>query len=177
MEFILSDKPVEMLGLYNKLHITGRQAIPGPTEGEEDKDEEEDSGAWKASLVASHPASNQEIQALAEDLQVLGRKEYKQLLKWRLSVRKDLLAEMAKRRAAAGEEEEGEEEEGEEEGEEEDPEQEILAEMEAIKVCVPLPPLSSPTADPASQLKTRLLPLLSGSSLPHPNGFTVLLPS
>lgn len=89
--FVTGDNPVEMLGIYNKFHLTGKASLL-----DEDTDNADD-GAWQASFVASHSASNNEIQALAEDLQVLGRKEYKQLLKWRLSVRKDLFAEIAKR--------------------------------------------------------------------------------
>ena len=35
-----------------------------------------------AETVVLHPATNAEVQALCEDLQVLGRSEFKALLKW-----------------------------------------------------------------------------------------------
>lgn len=40
--------------------------------------------------IRSHPATNSEIRLLCKDLQVLGRSEFKQLLKWRLTLKKDL---------------------------------------------------------------------------------------
>ena len=35
-----------------------------------------------AAYIFLHPATNAEVRALAADLQVLGRSEFKQLLKW-----------------------------------------------------------------------------------------------
>mmetsp|Transcript_24312 Transcript_24312/g.67595 ORF Transcript_24312/g.67595 Transcript_24312/m.67595 type:complete len:859 (-) Transcript_24312:91-2667(-) len=136
VDFLMSDKPVEMLGQYHRLHLTGKQALPvGDGSGDSDEAGGAEEGAWRASFVASHAATGQEVQALVEDLQVLGRKEYKQLLRWRLTVRKDLLAEIGKRKGPEEEndEDEGGMEKGDAEGEAADPEQSILAEMEAIK--------------------------------------------
>ncbi len=39
-------------------------------------------GLATAAAVAAHPATTAEIRALCADLQVLGRSEFKQLLKW-----------------------------------------------------------------------------------------------
>lgn len=66
-------------------------------------------------------------------LQVLGRSEFKQLLRWRLMIKKDLqraAAAAAKAAKAAGE---GGEEEGGSDEEEEDPEEKLLREMGEVK--------------------------------------------
>lgn len=47
-----------------------------------------------AEAVRSHKLTNTEIRALCTDLQVLGRSEFKQLLKWRLQLRKALAADL-----------------------------------------------------------------------------------
>lgn len=39
-------------------------------------------GLAAAAAVAAHPATTAEVRALCADLQVLGRSEFKQLLKW-----------------------------------------------------------------------------------------------
>jgi len=39
-------------------------------------------GLAAAAAVAAHPATSAEVRALCGDLQVLGRSEFKQLLKW-----------------------------------------------------------------------------------------------
>jgi AdoMet-dependent rRNA methyltransferase SPB1 len=41
-----------------------------------------DSAVEAAAYIFLHPATNAEVRALAADLQVLGRSEFKQLLKW-----------------------------------------------------------------------------------------------
>jgi len=64
---------------------------------------------------------------------VLGRSEFKQLLRWRLLVKKDLQRQAKAAAAAAAEEEGGEEKE------EEDPEEKLLREMAEMKercVCM-----------------------------------------
>lgn len=46
-------------------------------------------GVCDASLqIRKHPSTNEEIRSLCTDLQVLGRSEFKSLLKWRLALRK-----------------------------------------------------------------------------------------
>ena len=91
-----------------------------------------------AEAVRVHEATSAEVKTLCKDLQVLGRSEFKLLLKWRLLVKKDLqraAAAAAKAAAAeAGEGSGGEEEAGSgEEGEDEDPEERLLREMGEIK--------------------------------------------
>ncbi len=65
--------------------------------------------------------------------QVLGRSEFKQLLRWRLLIKKDLqraAAAAAKAAKAAGE---GGEDEEKSDEEEEDPEEKLLREMGEVK--------------------------------------------
>ena len=93
--------------------------------------------AGLAALIAKHPGTSAEVAVLCKDLQVLGRSEFKQLLKWRLAVKRDLAKEMARLAAGAAgaeDEEEGGEEgkeggEGSEGEEEEDAEERLLREM------------------------------------------------
>jgi AdoMet-dependent rRNA methyltransferase SPB1 len=91
------------------------------------------------------------VRQLCADLQVLGRTEFKALLRWRAAVSKALSAELSaagmegevsllgKRKAAAGAAATGkaadgdDEGEGEGEGEERDPEAALLKEMEAAR--------------------------------------------
>lgn len=44
--------------------------------------EDVESGAALAAYVQAHPATSAEIRRLCQDLQVLGRGEFKALLKW-----------------------------------------------------------------------------------------------
>lgn len=68
--------------------------------GDEDSDkedsEEESAGRFSEAealkFVLKHKESIQEVKALCGDLQVLGRSEFKQLLRWRMKIRKDLEA-------------------------------------------------------------------------------------
>eukprot|EP00887_Chlorella_sp_A99_P001387 scaffold8.g1387.t1 len=138
--FVAGDAPIEALGAYTAIVLEG----PG-SEGPVDRVEDP---AALAALIRRHPATTAEVKLLCQDLQVLGRSEFKQLLRWRLLVKKDLAkqaaaaAKAAKAARAAGpgsggssEEEEEEEEEGREgeAREQEDPEERLLAEMAAIK--------------------------------------------
>lgn len=67
--------------------------------------------------------------------QVLGRSEFKQLLRWRLLIKKDLQRATAAAAKAAKEAGEGGEEgeEGQDSEEEEDPEEKLLREMSEVK--------------------------------------------
>lgn len=47
-----------------------------------------------ASQVRRHPATDGEVRALCGDLQVLGRSEFKALLRWRTALRKALGADI-----------------------------------------------------------------------------------
>lgn len=53
-------------------------------------DEEPLDYATLAEAIRSHPSTDAEIQTLCKDLQVLGRSEFKQLLRWRMTLRKAL---------------------------------------------------------------------------------------
>jgi len=74
--FILSDKPTELLGLYHcfLMDASGKKGVVPPKDGFMDLD--------------NHPSTTDEIRALCSDLGVLGRADFKMLLKWRLAVRK-----------------------------------------------------------------------------------------
>jgi 23S rRNA U2552 (ribose-2'-O)-methylase RlmE/FtsJ len=87
-----------------------RLAKAASGDGAGDDDEEADEAAAAAALarlaaaVRTHPATDAEVRALCADLQVLGRSEFKALLKWRLALRRDLkreLGEAAAKKAAA----------------------------------------------------------------------------
>lgn len=71
------------------------------------------------------------MKLLCGDLQVLGRSEFKQLLKWRLTVKRDL--ERLEKQLKKGTEKEESEEEVSEKEEEEDEEQQLLREMTELK--------------------------------------------
>lgn len=80
--------------------------------------------------VRQHPATTSEIATLLSDLQVLGRTEFKQLLKWRMVVRKSLKKELG----GAEAQQQQQEEEGEAGAEEDqDPEEKLMKEMGDIK--------------------------------------------
>lgn len=71
--FILSATPVEMLGQFSQIVLSGSAAesFPGAELAPD-----------FAHFVEKHPATVEEVKALCGDLQVLGRSEFKQLLKW-----------------------------------------------------------------------------------------------
>ena len=88
-EFILADKPTEMLSQFSKLSLVGEDALVQPSakstkeEGEEsDEEQGEDAELGPSVDLNEHPATTQEIRALVEDLRVLGKKEFKLLMKW-----------------------------------------------------------------------------------------------
>jgi hypothetical protein len=85
----------------------------------------------RATFVREHPSTTAEVCALCADLRVLGRSEFKQLLRWRLKVRGSLL----KAEAEAAPKHSGAEAEMEAEGseKEKDPEAELLAEMDHLR--------------------------------------------
>ena len=100
------------------------------------KDSEVDDVSDAAELVRSHPATNAEIRLLCGDLQVLGRSEFKQLLKWRLTLKKDLLKAAGKKKEATDavvEVESDEEEREEPKDKATQLEDQLLDEMEEIK--------------------------------------------
>ncbi|KAL4457861.1 hypothetical protein ABPG75_012726 [Micractinium tetrahymenae] len=123
--FIAGDSPIEMLGQFTAIAIEGPNS-EGEVAGVED-------AAELAQFVRGHAATDAEVKTLCKDLQVLGRSEFKQLLRWRLLVKKDLQRQAsAKAKAAAAEA--GEAEGGSAgEQEEEDPEEKLLREMAEVK--------------------------------------------
>eukprot|EP00850_Spirogloea_muscicola_P022017 SM000273S10227 [mRNA] locus=s273:79062:83446:+ [translate_table: standard] len=111
-EFVASDKPVELLGTLSSLTFNGSHC----------KD------------IRELAATDKEIVALCDDLRVLAKQEFKQLLKWRIQVRK-LLPQVCTT-AADGEVQPAEETEGKEgtaEEAEEAQENELLATMEEMR--------------------------------------------
>ncbi|KAG1672818.1 hypothetical protein FOA52_004622 [Chlamydomonas sp. UWO 241] len=142
LAFITSDTHVEMLGKMTRLAIDGPQSWEG-VEGVANAKE-------VAEAVRAHASTDREIRQLVGDLQVLGRSEFKQLLRWRLVLRKALTADgllqvedEKKKGAHAKDKTKGDrpaaaaagqgEDAGEGEGEEKDPEAELLKEMEEVK--------------------------------------------
>eukprot|EP00199_Chlamydomonas_sp_CCMP681_P002374 CAMPEP_0119115290 /NCGR_PEP_ID=MMETSP1180-20130426/50471_1 /TAXON_ID=3052 ORGANISM="Chlamydomonas cf sp, Strain CCMP681" /NCGR_SAMPLE_ID=MMETSP1180 /ASSEMBLY_ACC=CAM_ASM_000741 /LENGTH=428 /DNA_ID=CAMNT_0007104197 /DNA_START=116 /DNA_END=1398 /DNA_ORIENTATION=- len=84
LAFMMADTPVQMLGQVTQIALEGPQSWT-PVEGLAEEDMKE-----LAEQVRRHPASTPEICALLKDLQVLGRTEFKALLRWRLTVRKEM---------------------------------------------------------------------------------------
>ncbi|KAK9814670.1 hypothetical protein WJX72_009544 [[Myrmecia] bisecta] len=126
--FITASNPVEMLGQFSKFLLEG----PGADLAADVADAGE-----MAPAIARHALTTPEIRALCADLQVLGRSEFKQLLKWRLQIKKELEVKRAK---DASDDEEpaakdsGKAREGGEEAKEKlDPEEALLAEMAEVK--------------------------------------------
>ncbi|GMH35380.1 hypothetical protein BSKO_03248 [Bryopsis sp. KO-2023] len=113
LAFLQSEEAIEMLGPLTELVFDG----PDGTLGAKDEGEGAESLAEKLKNDARTTA---EIKMFCQDLQVLSRKDFKALLKWRLTMRKAL--EIG---------EKGEEEK--EQRVEEDPETKILREMAEIK--------------------------------------------
>eukprot|EP00741_Cyanophora_paradoxa_P019843 tig00000217_g19151.t1 len=70
-EFVKSDAPVAMLAQYSAF------AFEGPHSHE----------------ILSHPATSEDIKVYCSDLKVLGKKEFKEILKWRLQVREHMHAQ------------------------------------------------------------------------------------
>ncbi|GLC72047.1 hypothetical protein PLESTF_001198400 [Pleodorina starrii] len=90
LSFVVSDAPVEMLGNFTELVLEGPNSwtqAEGLGEGAAEPKE-------LAAKIRSHAATNAEIRSLCKDLQVLGRSEFKQLLRWRLALRKALKDEL-----------------------------------------------------------------------------------
>ncbi|CAL8471869.1 g11411 [Coccomyxa elongata] len=119
--FIASEEPVEMLGNYSRFELEGSNS-EAPVEGVEDP-------VAMAVFVRFHPSTTAEIRALCNDLQVLGRSEFKQLLKWRLAMKKAL----ALSRESQGKDGGGADEAEEEAEPELDEEERILGEMDEVR--------------------------------------------
>jgi AdoMet-dependent rRNA methyltransferase SPB1 len=132
VEFLLSDAPVELLGRATKFELEG----PRSEQLSSGDGDSTSSGSRRgldipalAAAVREAVGKDPEIRALCGDLQVLGRSEFKQLLKWRLALRKQLkpLLEAASEAAQSGSESGSESEEA------LDPEEKLLEEMAEVK--------------------------------------------
>eukprot|EP00210_Caulerpa_lentillifera_P004630 g4416.t1 len=77
VEFINAQDPVEVLGLYTQFHFN-------PMDSELDQ---------YLKQILNHPKTTPMIKELCQDLLILGRKEFKMLLKWRSSMSKELKQE------------------------------------------------------------------------------------
>ena len=114
LDFINSTAPVVMLGEYHEFTIAGDEA---------------------ERLVESDQKVAQEIRMCCGDLQVLGKKDFKTLLRWRLKIVEQAKAKAEAEREASGADgsaEESSSSESEEEDEEVS-EQRLLTEMKSVK--------------------------------------------
>jgi AdoMet-dependent rRNA methyltransferase SPB1 len=89
-EFIQTNDPIAVLGSMNKLHFR-----------------QEANGDIAQAALDKLPETTDEVRICCEDLKVLGRKEFKTLLRWRLKAR-DIFGMRVKKSNAAKEKEEAE---------------------------------------------------------------------
>jgi AdoMet-dependent rRNA methyltransferase SPB1 len=87
-EFIQTTDPIDMLGTYNKFSF-----------------QQQPNGDIALATINKLPETTQEIRDCCEDLKVLGRKEFRLILKWRLRVR-EIFGFSSKKKDAAAEEDE-----------------------------------------------------------------------
>lgn len=125
MDFMSAEDPVAILSDVHQLDTRA------PKTGEADEQTIED-----VALILKHPSTDDDVRECCTDLKVLGKKDFKMLLRWRLEMRKflklDAREEAAKKaeRLANGEEgEDGEEEEEEEQEEKKTEEEEVIEEV------------------------------------------------
>jgi AdoMet-dependent rRNA methyltransferase SPB1 len=111
-QFIQSPDPIDILGTYNKLSL-----------------EQQPNGDIALATLDRLPETTQEIRDCCADLKVLGRKDFKLLLRWRLKVR-DIFGFASKKTA---EEEKKAEEEGNVEIESMDEEMKIQEDLQRMK--------------------------------------------
>lgn len=103
-EFVWSEKPLDMLGTITSMSFKNPDC----------------------KIIKDHELTTDEIKILCEDLRVLGKIEFKQLLKWRLQIRKDL-------QPAADSDAEKDDDDEVKGSDEDDDEEEELATMEELK--------------------------------------------
>ncbi|CAL9021933.1 unnamed protein product [Prunus brigantina] len=100
-DFIWSEAPLDILGSVTSINFEGEASLP----------------------IKEHALTTEEVQTLCDDLRVLGKQDFKHLLKWRVQIRKALSPEKAN--ASTAKEVENEENK-------EDDEDKILNEMEEL---------------------------------------------
>ncbi|KAL6765538.1 FtsJ-like methyltransferase-domain-containing protein [Haematococcus lacustris] len=144
--FLITDTPVEVLGKVTRIALEGPDSwAPLPDASSAALPEGADLKEL-ADAVRRSAATTLEVRALCGDLQVLGRTEFKSLLRWRLAVRKELkssfglsggkdaLLGKAGKNVKAVKATAGQKDEDTEAGAEEaDPEAALLAEMAAVR--------------------------------------------
>ncbi|CAN1255935.1 AdoMet-dependent rRNA methyltransferase spb1 [Linum perenne] len=102
-DFIWSDAPLDVLGSVTSMTFDDPRSLP----------------------LKDHELTTEEVKALCDDLRVLGKQDFKHLLKWRMKLRKDLSpTEKATSTDAAA---------GSEETKEVDEDDKLLNEMEELK--------------------------------------------
>ncbi|KAL6270074.1 hypothetical protein ACE6H2_026985 [Prunus campanulata] len=100
-DFIWSEAPLDILGSVTSINFEGEASLP----------------------IKEHTLTTEEVKTLCDDLRVLGKQDFKHLLKWRVQIRKALSPEKAN--ASTAKEVENEENK-------EDDEDKILNEMEEL---------------------------------------------
>jgi len=104
VDFVLTNSPIQLLSTVHQLVVDDKSSKLGESE-----ESERENVCRK--LVENEEVSNEEVRELWQDLKVLGRRDFKKLLKWRQSVRK-LMEEVE---IKSEEQEEQEEEDSEDE--------------------------------------------------------------
>jgi len=105
VHFVLSQRAPELLGGATQLFIDGPQSEVIPR-AEDDKDFDDDEVERTLDLARLSQHTTAEVRALCQDLQVLGRSELRQLLKWRNQLRRQV-DKWRKENAKAAKEDEG----------------------------------------------------------------------
>ena len=85
-QFVQASDAVGMLGTFNTI------TFPPSLKSAADEVEK---------VILQHPATTKDIKADCQDLRVLGKREFRNLLKWRLAVREELGLEVSSKTAAA----------------------------------------------------------------------------
>mmetsp|Transcript_22326 Transcript_22326/g.72417 ORF Transcript_22326/g.72417 Transcript_22326/m.72417 type:complete len:960 (-) Transcript_22326:468-3347(-) len=130
VQFFESDKPAEALGTYSVIDVpvAGAKGAAASGEGDDDGIRE---------LIANHPATTPEIRALCMDLRVLGRVDFKSLLRWRTQLKQAIAKAQKEEEEEEGsssgdESNSGEGGDGSDDDEEDAEEEKLMGEMAAI---------------------------------------------
>lgn len=114
VDFVRCADPMPTLGSVTAILMKPPDAAAAAGEGSGGEEEETAAGSGgramkldgedALALILEHPETDAEVKELCKDVQVLGRSEFKQLLRWRMKMRKALEREEKARAAAAAEE-------------------------------------------------------------------------
>ncbi|KAI3642977.1 hypothetical protein MP228_012532 [Amoeboaphelidium protococcarum] len=94
---------VQILASYNQLSF--EEQADKIVAADDDEDEDDHQSAIALSKVLINPLTTPEIQSCCADLKVLGRKEYRHLLKWRKNIRALLLSQQQQQQEDANQDE------------------------------------------------------------------------